>query len=119
MKKFVVNCDFGGQMSPFAVYIGDPEPSKHPLQNQSHWLSQNRGGVIPNEFMDAVGKLKDLASQHNISLEDLCVFALGSAQQNQVGAMNKDQSSLKDSEEDDELYEDLEDMVLADDSAKE
>ena len=29
MKKFVVNCNFGGQMSPFAIYIEKPETKHH------------------------------------------------------------------------------------------
>ena len=80
MKKFVVNCNFGGQMSPFAVYIGKPENKHHPLHFQSEWLSKERGGNIPAEVMTAVGKLKDLADKNNVSLEELCVYALGNAQ---------------------------------------
>jgi hypothetical protein len=39
MKKFTINCDFGGQMSPFAIYIGKPEGAHHPLHFQADWLS--------------------------------------------------------------------------------
>jgi hypothetical protein len=80
MKKFVVNCNFGGQMSPFAIYIGKPETKHHPLHFQAEWLSKERGGSIPAEVMTAVGKLKDLAEKNNVSLEELCVYALGNAQ---------------------------------------
>ena len=44
MKKFTIPCDFGGQKAPFNIYVGEPEPSKHPLQHQAHWLSVERGG---------------------------------------------------------------------------
>jgi len=81
MKKFVVNCDFGGQIAPFAVYIGAPEGGHHPLHFQADWLSKNRGGSIPPDIMDAVGRLKDLAEKNKVSLEELCVYALGAAQQ--------------------------------------
>jgi hypothetical protein len=88
MKKFSVNCDFGGQSSPFAVYIGVPEGSHHPLHFQADWLSKNRGGTIPQEFMDAISKLKTIAEKNNVSLEELCVYALGAAQQEQEDGSN-------------------------------
>jgi hypothetical protein len=81
MKKFTVPCDFGGQKSPFTIYIGDPEAKHHPLHFQSNWLSKERGGTIPGEVMDSIAKLKEIADQNNVSFEDLCVYALGAAQQ--------------------------------------
>jgi hypothetical protein len=83
MKKFTVPCDFGGQKAPFTIYIGDPEPKHHPLHFQSNWLSKERGGTIPAEVMDSIAKLKDIADQNNVSFEDLCVYALGAAQQDE------------------------------------
>jgi hypothetical protein len=85
VKKFTVPCDFGGQKSPFTIYIGDPEPKHHPLHFQSSWLSKERGGTIPGEVMDSIAKLKDIADQNNVSFEDLCVYALGAAQQSEEG----------------------------------
>ena len=67
MKKFTINCDFGGQIAPFAIYIGQPEPGHHPLHFQADWLSKNRGGTIPPAVMDAISKLKDLAEKNNVS----------------------------------------------------
>ncbi len=81
MKKFTVPCDFGGQKSPFTIYIGDPEANHHPLNFQSNWLSKDRGGTIPPEVMDSIAKLRDISVQNNVSFEDLCVYALGAAQQ--------------------------------------
>ncbi len=107
MKKFVVNCDFGGQMAPFAVYIGVPEGGHHPLHFQGDWLSKNRGGSIPPNIMDAVGKLKDIAVKNKVSLEELCVYALGAAQQ------EKDQGNLAESGADSEEL-DEEDLNLDD-----
>ena len=78
MKKFTINCDFGGQLSPFSIYIGQPEQGHHPLHFQSDWLSKQRGGTIPADVMDAISKLRDLADKNNVSLEELCVYALGS-----------------------------------------
>lgn len=79
MKRFTVPCDFGGQKHPFHVYIGEPHPKKHPLQNQASWLSSERGGTIPQDVMDSFEKLFKIAQENNVSFEDLCVYALGNA----------------------------------------
>lgn len=81
MKKFSVNCDFGGQMAPFTIYVGEPESKHHPLHFQADWLSKNRGGTIPSEVMEAITKLQELAAKNGVRLEELCVYALGSAQE--------------------------------------
>lgn len=83
MKKFVVPCDFGGQKAPFTIYIGRPKPENHPLQNQAHWLSKERGGTIPAEVMESIAKLRSLAAQHRVSFEELCVYALSAAKNQQ------------------------------------
>jgi len=85
MKKFTINCDFGGQIAPFTIYLGQPEPGHHPLHFQGEWLSKERGGTIPAQVMDAIAKLKDLSEKNQVSFEELCVYALGAAQQNSTG----------------------------------
>ena len=85
MKKFTVPCDFGGQKAPFDVYIGNPKQGNHPLQNQANWLSKERGGTIPQEVMESFQKLLDLADKNNVSFEDLCVYALNVAGQQNAG----------------------------------
>lgn len=85
MKKFVVPCNFGGQVSPFTVYIGAPEDKHHPLHFQADWLSKERGGSIPQEVMESLGKIKDLADKNGVLFEDLCVYALGAATDEQNG----------------------------------
>jgi hypothetical protein len=79
MKRFTVPCDFGGKKSPFHIYIGDPNPKNHPLQNQAAWLSSERGGTIPAEVMESFEKLFKIAQENNVSFEELCVYALGTA----------------------------------------
>ncbi len=79
MKKFTIPCDFGGKKAPFDVYIGNPKPGNHPLQNQAQWLSQERGGTIPAEVMDSFAKLLALSEKNGVSFEDLCVYALEAA----------------------------------------
>ncbi|BBB56941.1 peptidase C14 [Candidatus Megaera polyxenophila] len=81
MKKFTINCDFGGQLSPFTIFIGKPEHSHHPLHFQADWLSKQRGGMIPGDVMDAVSQLQELAEKNGVSLEELCVYALGTKEE--------------------------------------
>ncbi|RZI47741.1 DUF2610 domain-containing protein [Rickettsiales endosymbiont of Peranema trichophorum] len=76
MKKLTIPCDFHGVNAPFTVYIGNPEPAHHPLQFQSQWLSKERGGAIPQEFMESLQKIKEIADRNNVSFEELCTYAL-------------------------------------------
>ena len=117
MKKFVVNCDFGGQGAPFAVYIGIPEGGHHPLHFQADWLSKNRGGSIPPNIMDAVGKLKDLADKNKVSLEELCVYALGAAQQ-EKDHMSEETNAEEAGEEETDEDMDFDDLVFTEPDEK-
>ena len=83
MKKFTINCDFSGNISPFTIYIGDPEPEHHALHFQAEWLSKTRGGTIPGEVMEALSTIKDLADKNDVSFEELCVYALGAAEEDE------------------------------------
>ena len=86
-------------MAPFAIYIGEPEPGHHPLHFQADWLSKQRGGTIPEEVMDAISKLKELADKNNVSLEELCVYSLGAAQQEEQLASEEGQEEEEEFEE--------------------
>lgn len=79
MKRFTVPCDFNGKKVPFHIYIGEPHPKHHPLENQARWLSKERGGNIPQEVMDSFDKLHKISIENNVSFEELCVYALGAA----------------------------------------
>ncbi|MBN8828175.1 MAG: DUF2610 domain-containing protein [Sphingobacteriia bacterium] len=89
MKKFTVPCNFGGQVAPFTIYIGAPEDKHHPLHFQADWLSKERGGQIPQEVMDSISKLKEIADRNGVSFEDLCVYAISS---NKDGGENSELS---------------------------
>ncbi len=79
MKRFTVPCDFNGVKHPFHVYVGEPHSQRHPLQHQAWWLSTIRGGTIPQEVMDSFERLHKIALENNVSFEDLCVYAMGTA----------------------------------------
>lgn len=86
MKKFKIPCDFSGQKIPFDLYIGEPRNDRHPLANQQNWLSSERGGSIPKEVMDSFDKLHKIAIENNVSFEELCMYALGSAADGEGGS---------------------------------
>ena len=79
MKRFTVPCDFNAVKYPFHIYIGELSPSTHPLKYQEAWLREVRGGTIPQEVMDSFARLAAIARENNVSYEDLCVYALGTA----------------------------------------
>lgn len=95
MKKITIPCDFNGQKIPFPIYVGEPKPDKHPLQNQSSWLSSERGGSIPQEVMDSFEKLHTIAKENNVPFEDLCVYALGAAQEQNGDAAAPEAESVE------------------------
>jgi hypothetical protein len=80
VKKFTIPCDFAGASAPFNIYVGEPSDDRHPLQYQSAWLSRERGGTIPPEVMDSFQKLHAIALENKVSFEELCVYALGTAE---------------------------------------
>ena len=113
MKKFSINCDFGGQISPFDFYIGQPEATHHPIKFQSDWLSKERGGTVPAEVMDAIAKLKDLSIKNDVSLEELCEYALEPPAEEDDSTQNEtttsdDEESDQDADNSDESLEDSE-----------
>jgi|ERR1700685_3551426 len=81
MKRFTIPCDFGSQTAPFHIYVGKgPASQCHPLKYQSHWLRTERGGAIPQQVMESFEKLNLIADDNKVSFEDLCVYALGTAE---------------------------------------
>ncbi len=99
MKKFSINCDFGGEMAPFSIYIGKPEARHHPLHFQAEWLGKERGGNVPNEVMTSISKLNDLAKKNGVALEELCVYALGAAQQESEEEGEEEEEDLEENTE--------------------
>ncbi|XVN41002.1 MAG: DUF2610 domain-containing protein [Rickettsia endosymbiont of Argas persicus] len=95
MKKFDIDIDVGGQRSKFAIYIGTPQDGHHPLQFQAKWLSDERGGTIPDAIMTALTELNNLAKKNKIPLEDLCVYALGTAQEAQTTDNNEEGTEIE------------------------
>ena len=104
MKKFSIPCDFNGQKAPFTIYIGMPKDDHHPLHFQADWLTKVRGGTIPQEIMDSLSRLKDISVKNGVAFEDLCVYALGAAQQ-EASAASDNAEELESSSDETKISE--------------
>lgn len=79
MKKLNLPCQFNGQTQDVGFYVGNPKVDNHPIQNQSHWLSSERGGTVSPNVMDSFSRIHELSLQNKVPFEDLCEFAINSA----------------------------------------
>ena len=99
VKKFTTNCNFGGRVSPVTLFIGSPSKGNHPLSFQNKWLSQEKGGNIPQNIMDSFSKLSEIAEKNKVSFEDLCSYVIDEINSNQAIAKEaKNAYSLKEGE---------------------
>jgi hypothetical protein len=79
IKKFTISCSFGGTMTDTDFYIGKPGMGKHPIGFQMKWLSDVKGGAVPNDVANAIAKIRDIAEENDASFEDLCFYAINIA----------------------------------------
>lgn len=84
VKQFTVPCKFGQETAPVTLYIGHPDNAHHPIHFQSEWLSSTKGGVIPQDLMNTLQKLHDLAKENGADFEQLCYYALISATEHSI-----------------------------------
>ncbi len=89
VKQFTVPCKFGQETSPVTLYIGHPDNAHHPVHFQSEWLSSTKGGVIPQDLMNTLQKLHDLAKENGADFEKLCYYALISATEHSVNGVTQ------------------------------
>lgn len=75
MRKFVVNCDFGGRTAPFTFWLGNPKDGNHPLHHQSWWLGSVRGGSVPSDVMKALTDLQEAATEQHIDFLEYFEYA--------------------------------------------
>ena len=67
VKKFSIPCQFdSGNVAPFDFFVGNPTDGKHPIEFQSKWLNDIKGGHVPKDIMDSIKKIKDLADRNNV-----------------------------------------------------
>ncbi len=90
MRKFTIPCYFGGVKTQYAIYIGKPKEDHHPLHFQNDLVSK-KGGVIPQEIMDSLAKLRELADKNGVSFEELCAYALEAASAESGSNLNEEE----------------------------
>jgi tetratricopeptide (TPR) repeat protein len=73
MKRFTIPVDFAGVKYPFHFYVADSWPF---LEDQFTWVEKWRGGKVPPEVVVSFRRLYQIARQHKVSFQDLCVYAL-------------------------------------------
>ena len=76
VKKFSYFCDFAGEQHPVTFYVGDAVKGSHPIAFQSKWLSKTKGGVVPQNLMESLEKLKIISDTQKISFEELCEYVI-------------------------------------------
>lgn len=94
MKIFSVPCQFGQSTANVTFYLGKPEGIHHPIHFQAAWLSDVKGGQVPQKIMDAIQKLKELAEKNGVSFEDLAIYAMKSATGASTDEYNQDYETI-------------------------
>lgn len=93
VKKFTANCDFPGKKSPVTLYVGNPALGSHPLNFQNKWLSENKGGAIPQDIMNSFEKLVELSEKNRVPFEDLCEYVIEELKS--IASVGKDANRAK------------------------
>jgi hypothetical protein len=76
VKKFSYLCDFSGKKHPVTFYIGDSAKGTNPIGFQSVWLGKNKGGMVPQNLMESLSDLKEIAETQKVSFESLCDYVI-------------------------------------------
>ncbi len=76
LKKITIPCNFRSGKMPVTLFIGDPAIGSHPFTFQSKWLSETRGGTIPEDIMKSFAELKKIADDNKVSFPDLCQYVI-------------------------------------------
>jgi hypothetical protein len=77
--KCSVPCNFNGQTTKVDFFIGNPQVDVHPINFQAKWLSDVKGGSVPQNFMDSIQKVRELAEREHVSIEDMCLYTINMA----------------------------------------
>ena len=78
-KKLSIPCDFGQEQHKVDFYVGEPRDENHPIQNQSGWLSANRGGMVPSAVMESLKRIFQIAVEQKVPFAPLCEYAVNLA----------------------------------------
>ena len=71
-----IPCFVANQKTPVDFFIGEPNEENHPLKFQQTWLSNTKGGQIPENVMRSMLKLYELSKTKGLDFGDLCEVAM-------------------------------------------
>lgn len=83
--EFEILCDFGNQKTNVTFYIGLPKNDNHPIKFQSSWLSDNKGGRVPDDVIKSITDLRELSIKNGLNFQQLCLYAFVSATKDKTG----------------------------------
>jgi len=93
VKKITIPCNFRNGKMPVTLFIGDSAVGSHPFAFQGKWLSETRGGTIPDDIMKSFAELKKIADENNVSFPNLCQYVIDEINAGQKIAAEKKQAS--------------------------
>jgi tetratricopeptide (TPR) repeat protein len=81
LKRFTIPATLAdGNKTPVDLFISDfPSDPNEPIADELRRIREVRQATIAQEVTDSFGKLYDIAVKNNVSYQDLCVYALGAA----------------------------------------
>ncbi|MFN5352187.1 MAG: DUF2610 domain-containing protein [Alphaproteobacteria bacterium] len=96
MKKIPIKCTTqNGGTVEHDIYIEKPRAGSNPVQFQQSFLSKEKGINIPKDVIESLAKLLEIAEKHGVSFEDLCVYSIEAAKQQQTEKNSeKDEKSV-------------------------
>jgi len=90
VKQFTIDCNFKTTQAPVTFYIGDPSDENHPIHFQAKWLSEKKGGNVPQEILDSFSELQRIATKNHVSFQDLCSFVIEELNNNNAAIAERD-----------------------------
>ena len=76
VKSFRIPCFVGNQHSTVDIFLGNPNPENNPVKFQADFLASTKGISIPQEILDTLWKLKNIAAENGVPFVELCEYAL-------------------------------------------
>ncbi len=101
MKEFSIPCKFGEKACSLSFYISEPT-GLNPVFFQIWFLTNIRGGTIPQDVLTALNKLLTISRENNVNFEELIAYAFslsnGNDEDKDETANDNDEDKVKESD---------------------
>src|SRR5262249_25119868 len=71
-RQFTIMADFDGIKYPYVFRVTNVTWPKHPLEDQTRWLKEVRGGTIPKAVMNIFDNMNKTAHEQKRTLLEEC-----------------------------------------------